>query len=163
MLKKIVVSLLFSVSLTVTAFASKSPANYLFTQMGKSVVVSACQDKQACDYTIVMKHLTEHEVTYFTDRPKHYMGYMTIEQFVKNWSVGSDSFAKDHPNASFVYFDKNDEARQNIVRLSHPVFDKADGTLSYDIQELGRSKIMPGVYQHPVLFIDWRNCILLCN
>ncbi|PIQ43726.1 MAG: hypothetical protein COV52_01445 [Gammaproteobacteria bacterium CG11_big_fil_rev_8_21_14_0_20_46_22] len=151
MLKKLSAILLTSGCLLVPALQAKT--SYLFTQIGQQVTVKPCARKH-CDYTILMTGLTRDEVTYFSDRPKHFTGAITIEKFMANWSKGEDSFAKDHPNASFVYFDNRNQITQDVVRLSQPKFDKVNHSLQYNVKMIGKGRIQPGTYQHPVLFID---------
>lgn len=140
-------------SATSVLAAKHQPATILFTQIAKKLEVISCQDKTVCDYRITLKDVTKDKVTYFSDRPNHFTGEMTVAQFVSNWAKGVDSFAKDRPNASLVYFDHH-RITQNVLTLSLPKFDAKKNTLSYDVKELGKAKLKAGHYQHPTLFID---------
>jgi len=134
----------------------------LFTQIAKSVDVTDCADKKQCDFHIVLKDIKNDETTYFSNRPQHFMDDITVADFVKNWSKGKDSFKVNHPNASFVYFDAQDNIVQNIVELMHPNFDAKQGTLSYDVKEIGKTaRLKARTYEHPVLFID-TICLWTC-
>jgi len=56
---------------------------------------------------------------WFADRPYRAAGQMPTEEFLTLWDEGSNSFAKDPPNAAFSCV-ADDEIVNYIVTLSHP-------------------------------------------
>ena len=52
--------------------------------------------------------------------------------FISNWSVGEDSFAKDVPNAVLVVDDLEWQDTV-IIELLNPVYDSTNGILKYEV------------------------------
>src|SRR5664279_1473420 len=57
---------------------------------------------------------------FFADRPQRVAGNMTTSAFVPFWSQGTDSFAKDPPNAD-ISIVEGDLMRQVVVELHDPI------------------------------------------
>ncbi len=56
-------------------------------------------------------------VLFFTDRPEHLAGYLTIDEFLSAVSEGPDSFANDPPNATLASLE-GDEFVDVILELT---------------------------------------------
>jgi hypothetical protein len=69
----------------------------------------------------------------FSDRPDRIVSSVTTDNFIGNWSVGSDSFTVDPPNAVLVI---DDVEGQNdiIIELLNPLYDVNKGILKYEIK-----------------------------
>jgi hypothetical protein len=69
----------------------------------------------------------------FSDRPDRIVTSVTTDNFIGNWSVGSDSFTVDPPNAVLVI---DDVEGQNdiIIELVNPLYDVDKRTLIYEIK-----------------------------
>lgn len=71
----------------------------------------------------------------FADRPVRAAGHVLTKHFVEEWAEGSDSFAKDPPNATVSVFNKEaDSVADAVVTLRSP---KLEGdTLTFDVSVL---------------------------
>ena len=87
---------------------SKNP-QYLFVLSAKSGTLK--------DGKLTLKDVPL--VIYFSDRPNRIAGHMSVEQFVKMWGEGKDSFKVDPPNAALSVFDRSG-SKTAIVELSTP-------------------------------------------
>ena len=139
-------------STALLANATTNKAAYLFTQAAKAVSVVACKDKSQCDDQVTFSKLND-QVTYFSDRPARLNGEVGLSSFLQKWAKGANNFKQDHPNASLVYFDGT-KMKQHIVELSHPHYDAAKNTLTYNVKLLSQTTMIPGQYMYGVLFID---------
>ncbi len=86
-------------------------------------------------------------MTWFTNRPEHKAGQLTLTKFQEVWSSGNDSFAADPPNA-VLHMDGSAPA---IVELSS--FTLSDDAISYDVIEVLDGSI-PASGSGPVLILD---------
>ena len=86
---------------------------------------------------------------FFADRPKREVGHMTMEDFLKDWNEGENSFATDPPNAVLSIFDK-DKITDVVIVLSKPQLKGQD--LSYEVKILDGE--MPVTGDESSLFID---------
>jgi len=63
----------------------------------------------------------------FADRPVRAAGHALTAHLLEEWDTGSDSFAKDPPNATVSVFDKNGESvKDAVVTLRSPKRDGAN-------------------------------------
>lgn len=71
----------------------------------------------------------------FADRPVRAAGHALTAHLIEEWAAGSDSFAKDPPNATVSVFDKDGKTvKDAVVTLRSP---KADGTnIVFDVAVL---------------------------
>jgi hypothetical protein len=71
----------------------------------------------------------------FADRPVRAAGHALTAHLLEEWAVGSDSFAKDPPNATVSVFTKDGSTvKDAVVTLKSP---KADGnTITFDVAVL---------------------------
>ncbi|HEV2565443.1 MAG TPA: hypothetical protein VGU19_10195 [Microvirga sp.] len=68
----------------------------------------------------------------FADRPVRAAGHALTAHLLEEWAVGSDSFAKDPPNATVSVFDKTGSSvKDAVVTLKNP---KMEGSqLTFDV------------------------------
>src|SRR5262245_32607134 len=92
---------------------------------------------------------------FFSDRPERVTGNLGTAEFVSHWDKGSDSFAKNPPNATLSIFDAKD-VTSVVVELTSPSLDR--NTLSYKVKVLTGK--LPASFKESSLFIDilgrWR-------
>ena len=88
----------------------------------------------------------------FADRPFRAAGHVLTKHFLKEWDEGSDSFAKDPPNATIsVLGADGDTVEDAVVVLKAP---KLDGDkLTFDVSVLEGS--LAKATGPASLFIDW--------
>jgi hypothetical protein len=88
----------------------------------------------------------------FADRPVRAAGHVLTADFIKQWDVGHDSFAKDPPNATISVLNKDGTAIEDaVVVLKSP---KLEGdTLTFEVSVLEGD--LQGADGPASLFIDW--------
>jgi hypothetical protein len=110
--------------------------------------------------TLRMKNYAR-STLFFTDRPVRMAGhYHTRDEFLKLWSEGPDSFAKNPPNATLSILEVGRADLENVViNIRNPRIQGRD--LIYDIRVIEGT--MPQAAGDAVLFIDilgfWRRNI----
>ncbi len=110
--------------------------------------------------TLRMKNIGR-STLFFTDRPVRMAGhYHTRDEFLKLWSEGPDSFAKNPPNATLSMLEVGQADLQNaVINLKNPRMQGKD--LIYDITIIEGT--VPQAAGDAVLFIDilgfWRRNI----
>lgn len=110
--------------------------------------------------TLRMKNIGR-STLFFTDRPVRMAGhYHTRDEFLKLWSEGPDSFAKNPPNATLSMLEVGKADLQNaVINLRNPRMQGKD--LIYDITLIEGT--VPQAAGDAVLFIDilgfWRRNI----
>ena len=110
--------------------------------------------------TLRMKNIGR-STLFFTDRPVKMAGhYHTRDEFLKLWSEGPDSFAKNPPNATLSMLEVGQADLQNaVINLKNPRIQGKD--LIYDITIIEGT--VPQTAGDAVLFIDilgfWRRNI----
>jgi hypothetical protein len=88
----------------------------------------------------------------FADRPYRAAGHVLTKHFLKEWDEGSDSFAKDPPNATIsVLSAEGDTVEDAVVVLKSPKLDGDKLTFEVTVLEGGLSKATGPAS----LFIDW--------
>ncbi len=88
----------------------------------------------------------------FADRPFRAAGHVLTKDFLKEWDEGSDSFAKDPPNATIsVLSAEGDAVEDAVVVLKSPKLDGGKLTFEVSVLEGGLSKATGPAS----LFIDW--------
>jgi hypothetical protein len=88
----------------------------------------------------------------FADRPYRAAGHVLTKHFLKEWDDGSDSFAKDPPNATIsVLGAEGDTVEDAVVVLKSPKLDGDKLTFEVTVLEGGLSKATGPAS----LFIDW--------
>ncbi|HEX9168345.1 MAG TPA: hypothetical protein VF886_05370, partial [Roseiarcus sp.] len=88
----------------------------------------------------------------FADRPYRAAGHVLTKHFLKEWDEGSDSFAKDPPNATIsVLSAGGDSVEDAVVVLKSPKLDGDKLTFEVSVLEGSLSKATGPAS----LFIDW--------
>ena len=88
----------------------------------------------------------------FADRPFRAVGHVLTKHFLREWDEGSDSFAKDPPNATIsVLSAEGDFVEDAVVVLKSPKLDGDKLTFDVAVLEGGLSKATGPAS----LFIDW--------
>ena len=88
----------------------------------------------------------------FADRPYRAAGHVLTKHFLKEWDEGSDSFAKDPPNATIsVLSADGDTVEDAVVVLKSPKLEGDKLTFEVSVLEGGLSKATGPAS----LFIDW--------
>ena len=88
----------------------------------------------------------------FADRPYRAAGHVLTKHFLKEWDEGSDSFAKDPPNATIsVLSAEGDTVEDAVVTLKSPKLEGDKLTFEVTVLEGGLSKATGPAS----LFIDW--------
>ena len=83
-------------------------------------------------YSLELNNVSDRTIL-FSDRPDRIVTSVTTDNFIGNWSVGSDSFTVDPPNAVLVI---DDVEGQNdiILELVNPLYNFDKRTLIYEIK-----------------------------
>ena len=88
----------------------------------------------------------------FADRPYRAAGHVLTKHFLKEWNEGSDSFAKNPPNATIsVLSAEGDTVEDAVVVLKSPKLEGNKLTFEVTVLEGGLSKATGPAS----LFIDW--------
>ena len=88
----------------------------------------------------------------FADRPFRAAGHVLTKHFLKEWDAGSDSFAKDPPNATIsVLGAEGDTVEDAVVVLKAPKLDGDNLTFEVSVLEGNLTKATGPAS----LFIDW--------
>jgi hypothetical protein len=92
------------------------------------------------------------QTLYFSDRPVRIAGHLRMEDYLKAWSRGKDSFAKDNPNATLSVFEPGRaDNTLVVVEISDPVVDGKDIVYTYKLLD----GTMPANGGASTIFIDW--------
>jgi hypothetical protein len=101
--------------------------------------------------TLTMTDVSPNSIV-FADRPFRAAGHVLTKHFLKEWDEGSDSFAKDPPNATIsVLGAEGDTVEDAVVVLKSPKLDGDKLTFEVSVLEGGLSKATGPAS----LFIDW--------
>jgi hypothetical protein len=101
--------------------------------------------------TLTMTGVSSNSIV-FADRPFRAAGHVLTKDFLKDWDEGSDSFAKDPPNATIsVLSAEGDSVEDAVVVLKSPKLEGDKLTFEVSVLEGGLSKATGPAS----LFIDW--------
>jgi hypothetical protein len=101
--------------------------------------------------TLTMTGVSPNSIV-FADRPYRAAGHVLTKHFLKEWDEGSDSFAKDPPNATIsVLSAEGDSVEDAVVVLKSPKLEGDNLTFEVSVLEGGLSKATGPAS----LFIDW--------
>jgi len=101
--------------------------------------------------TLTMTEVSSNSIV-FADRPFRAAGHVLTKHFLKEWDEGSDSFAKDPPNATIsVLSAEGDSVEDAVVVLKSPKLEGDKLTFEVTVLEGGLSKATGPAS----LFIDW--------
>lgn len=107
-------------------------ARFLFIQSAQSGSVS---EVNATTSTLELSDVSDKTIL-FSDRPDRIVGAENTTDFIGNWSIGTNNFAVDPPNAVLIVDDEIEgEQRQDyaVIELFNPQYDPEANTLTYDI------------------------------
>jgi hypothetical protein len=101
--------------------------------------------------TLTMTGVSANSIV-FADRPVRAAGHVLTKHFLKEWDEGSDSFAKDPPNATIsVLGAEGDSVEDAVVVLKAPKLEGDNLTFEVSVLEGSLSKATGPAS----LFIDW--------
>jgi hypothetical protein len=101
--------------------------------------------------TLTMTDVSANSIV-FADRPFRAAGHVRTRHFLKEWDEGSDSFAKDPPNATISALSaEGDTVEDAVVVLKSPKLEGDKLTFEVSVLEGGLSKATGPAS----LFIDW--------
>jgi hypothetical protein len=101
--------------------------------------------------TLTMTDVSSNSIV-FADRPFRAAGHVLTKDFLKEWDEGSDSFAKDPPNATIsVLSAEGDSVEDAVVVLKSPKLEGDKLTFEVSVLEGGLSNATGPAS----LFIDW--------
>jgi hypothetical protein len=101
--------------------------------------------------TLTMTDVSSNSIV-FADRPFRAAGHVLTKDFLKEWDEGSDSFAKDPPNATIsVLSAEGDSVEDAVVVLKSPKLEGDKLTFEVSVLEGSLSKATGPTS----LFIDW--------
>jgi len=101
--------------------------------------------------TLTMTDVSSNSIV-FADRPVRAAGHVLTKDFLKEWDEGSESFAKDPPNATIsVLTAEGDTVEDAVVVLKSPKLEGDKLTFEVSVLEGGLSKATGPAS----LFIDW--------
>ena len=101
--------------------------------------------------TLTMTGVTPNSIV-FADRPVRAAGHVLTKHFIREWDEGSDSFAKDPPNATISVLSADGEAVEDaVVVLKSPKLEGDKLTFQVSVLEGALSKATGPAS----LFIDW--------
>ena len=101
--------------------------------------------------TLTMTDVSSNSIV-FADRPFRAAGHVLTKDFLKEWDEGSDSFAKDPPNATIsVLSAEGDSVEDAVVVLKSPKLEGDKLTFEVSVLEGSLSKATGPAS----LFIDW--------
>jgi hypothetical protein len=131
-------------------------ATFLFIQGAQSGSVS---EVNATTSTLELNDVSDKTIL-FSDRPDRIVGSANTTDFIGNWSIGTNNFAVDPPNAVLI-LDDEVEQRQDlaIIELFNPQYDPEANTLKYDIVAENATTTttsidLPGEFGQSTLVID---------
>jgi hypothetical protein len=142
-------------SLTLTVYAQ---GNITATEEPKFLAIQHAQsgsisEINATTYTLELNDVPDKTIL-FSDRPDRIVTAIRTDNFVGNWSTGTDSFAEDPPNAVLIV-DEIEGQDTAIIELFNPVYDTEKKTLRYDVTADNATSIeSPVEFVQSTLIID---------
>ncbi|MFB5600083.1 MAG: hypothetical protein ACE5SW_07655 [Nitrososphaeraceae archaeon] len=114
---------------------------------------SIVSDVDASSYSLELNNVSDTTI-WFIGKPEKIVDVESTRDFVDNWTLGADSFAKDIPNAVLVV-DDLEIHDISITELFNPVYDVDKKILKYNIiLENMTSLDFPIEFRHSTLIID---------
>jgi hypothetical protein len=111
-----------------------TPAAGAKAQVVPSLIVLNSDGATLKDNTLTLTGVSTNSII-FADRPVRSAGHALTKHLIEEWADGSDSFAKDPPNATVSVLSKEaDDVEDAVVVLKNP---KLDGTtLTFNVEVL---------------------------
>ena len=126
-------------------------ASFLFVLRADTGVIN----KTNGGYKLTLQGMDD-KVLYFSDRPVRKAGFITVTQFMDNWSKGHDSFKETPPNAAIVhaalYPSDKGRAQALAVELTNPT--KTDNGWTFDMKVMGGVSVADAVVSGVSVFVD---------
>jgi len=105
------------------------------TQMEPALIVLNSRGAKLADGKLVLSGVAANSIM-FADRPVRAAGHVLTAHLLEEWATGSDSFAKDPPNATVSVFNKNGTSVADaVVTLKSPKLDGDTLTFAVDVLE----------------------------
>jgi hypothetical protein len=127
---------------------------FLFIQGAQSGSIS---EVNATTSTLELSDVTDKTIL-FSDRPDRIVGSANTTDFIGNWSIGTNNFAVDPPNAVLILDDVEQREEVAVIELFNPQYDPEANTLKYDITAenatITTSINIPGEFGQSTLVID---------
>ncbi len=121
------------------------------SQMVPSLAVLNSAGAKLENGKLTMSGITASSIV-FADRPVRSAGHVLTSEFIKQWGEGTDSFAKDPPNATIsVLSSRGDSVADAVVVLKAPKLE--GGNLTFEVAVLEGDLV--GADGPASLFIDW--------
>jgi len=121
------------------------------SQMVPSLAVLNSAGAKLENGKLTMSGITASSIV-FADRPVRSAGHVLTSEFIKQWGEGTDSFAKDPPNATIsVLSGRGDSVADAVVVLKAPKLE--GGNLTFEVAVLEGDLV--GADGPASLFIDW--------
>jgi hypothetical protein len=163
--KLIVLTCLLASIYILPAFANPTPATATKQNQSAASLLFVLQAKQGTiakngsNYTLTLTGM-DRDVLFFSDRPKRISGLIELSNFMAQWSVGANSFAKDHPNGAIMHaaLPKNTQgfAPAAIVEIYAPK--KTANGWQFTLRDLSKptdaAHIQTGTYHMVRIFLD---------
>lgn len=153
---------------TTTTAASPASNNmtgamFLFIQGAQSGSVS---EVNATTSTLELSDVSDKTIM-FSDRPDRIVTSVNTTNFIGNWSIGTNNFAVDPPNAVLILDDEVEQREElAVIELFNPEYDSEANTLKYDITAENASATttttsidLPSEFGQSTLVIDDDNYI----
>jgi hypothetical protein len=105
------------------------------TQMEPSLIVLNSHGAKLTDGQLVLSGITANTIV-FADRPVRAAGHVLTAHLMEDWAKGSDSFAKDPPNATVSVLSKDGSSVSDaVVTLKSPKLEGDTLTFAVDVLE----------------------------
>jgi hypothetical protein len=105
------------------------------TQIEPALIVMNAQGASLKDGTLVLNGVASNAII-FADRPVRAAGHALTAHLIEEWAEGSDSFAKDPPNATVSVFNKDGgKVTDAVVVLKSPKLDGDKLSFAVDVLE----------------------------
>ena len=105
-------------------------------------------------YTLELNDVSDKTIL-FSDRPDRIVTFISISDFIGNWSVGVDSYSVDAPNAVLVVDEQEEMQDVDIIELFNPVYDSTNEILKYEATPDNATSIdLPSEFGQSTIIID---------
>ncbi len=105
------------------------------TQMEPALIVLNSRGAKLADGKLVLSGVSANSIM-FADRPVRAAGHVLTAHLLEEWATGSDSFAKDPPNATVSVLSKDGASVADaVVTLRSPKLDGDTLTFAVDVLE----------------------------
>tara|TARA_R110002020_G_scaffold144025_5_gene316866 strand:- start:2404 stop:3087 length:684 start_codon:yes stop_codon:yes gene_type:complete len=132
------------------ALPDDTPVKLLFALSVKLGEITK-KDEGRRELTFMTEEISS--ITAFTDRPERHAFSLTVGQLASVWEAGSDSFAKDPPNAVV----EDSRARTGVTEVTG--FSVAEGSVTIQLDRMAYKSLdeqdsLDGLVKDLTLFID---------